>query len=340
MDFQKYNQQQVKVYTSTGEKLFCHPRIIKKLREEKLAQPIVMSIMPTENCNLNCVFCSMAHRDKYPNLSLSLIKQVVNKLHQRGLKAVIISGGGEPLLYPQINELVEYLYSKKLEIGLITNGILLSQKLKTKNLSKFTWIRVSVNSLDYVPDIKIPKVNTKKTALGFSYIWNSKSKVAILEKIKTKIKDLEKNGIKVSYVRLSPDCYLSPDEFLRIHRKLQQLTKRLGRPFFHQFKIHKTPQECHFGRVHPVLYTDRKIYPCNSLALNSPKDDRKFHQDYAVCDWHQVDQLYTQPIKSSLIDTKKCPRCVFERQNVLLKNIIDGRILEVKRCNIKHKNFI
>ena len=111
MDFQKYNQQQVKVYTSTGEKLFCHPRIIKKLREEKLAQPIVMSIMPTENCNLNCVFCSMAHRDKYPNLSLSLIKQVVNKLHQRGLKAVIISGGGEPLLYPQINELVEYLYN-------------------------------------------------------------------------------------------------------------------------------------------------------------------------------------------------------------------------------------
>jgi len=341
-NFEDYNNEKEKIFTATGDKLFCHPKVLKKLRDEKIASPIVIHIMPTEICNLNCSFCSVANRAKYSDLPLELIKQVVNTLHKKGLKAVILSGGGEPLIYPQINELLEYLFSKGLEVGLITNGILLGRKLKPENLAKFTWIRISTNSLDSVPDIDIPYFDTNRTTFGFSYVWTSKSGKDIFDRIKTKIKELKERNMEVSYVRLVPDCNIPSEELLEAHRKLGEIAKELGKPFFHQpKKIHDTPEECHLGRVHPVLYTDGRIYPCDGNVLNSPLDDKRFHDDYSICNWDEIKNFYSKPFHGSLIDTSKCPHCVFKRNNDLLRGIINGEIqIPDKPVDLKHKNFI
>ena len=330
-NFEEYNREATNVYTSTGDKVLYHPDVVKYLKA-KQNRPVVLHIMPTEVCNLSCNFCSVAQRGKegklYPDLTMEQIKFVVETLVEKNLKAIILSGGGETVFYPQINELIDYLYTRNLEIGLVTNGVHLKEKIPQKNLNKFSWIRVSLNSLDYLDDLDLPEFS-KGTTFGASYIWNSLS-----EKRFDIVQSFEEDS-NLEYVRLLPDCNLPNDELEKEHDKLHKLAEELGKPYFHQYKIHKTPKECHLGRVHPVLYTDGMIYPCDSLVLNSPKDDKRFHKEYAICKWDEVRTFMKGEITGSLIDTKKCHNCVFSRQNRILTEIING-----EREAIKHLNFL
>lgn len=330
-NFEEYNKEANNIYTSTGNKILYHPEVIKYLKA-KQNRPVVLHIMPTEVCNLKCNFCSVAQRGKegkiYTDLTMEQIKFVVETLIEKNLKAVILSGGGETVLYPQINELIEYLKVRNLEIGLVTNGVLLKEKVSKKNLDKLTWVRVSLNSLDYLDDIDLPEFG-KGTTFGASYIWNNLSDVRFI-----KVKKFVENS-KLEYVRLLPDCNLDDVALEDDHKLLRLMVETLGSPYFHQHKIHKTPKECHLGRVHPVLYTDGNIYPCDSNVLNSPKDDKRFHQDFAICKWNEIREFMKGTIEGSLIDTKKCHNCVFSRQNKILTEIING-----EREAIKHLNFL
>jgi MoaA/NifB/PqqE/SkfB family radical SAM enzyme len=342
MSFEKQNLEKEQSYTSTGEKLLHHEDAITDLKNKK-NHPIVLHIMPTEACNLKCVFCSVAQRGEegklYPDLRMDQIKYVVGVLKKKGLKAVILSGGGEPVIYPEINELIEYLYQNGLEIGLITNGVLLKEKIKKNNIDKLTWVRVSINSLDYLEKIELPEFNSEKTTFGMSYIWNPLSEKKF-EIVKNEIKKIRETN-KVEYIRLLPDCNLDDDNLEEGHKKLHKLAEDLGEPYFHQYKIHQQPEECHLGRVHPVLYTDGMIYPCDSVVLNSPKDDKRFHQGYSLCKWDEVEEFFNKEIKDSLIDTKKCPYCVFARQNKLLTEIIyTKQEIKAPEEELKHINFI
>ena len=331
ISFEEYNKEVTSTYTSTGDKILYHPEVIKYLRA-KQNKPIVLSMMPTEVCNLKCNFCSVAQRGTegklYPDLIMEQIKFVVETLIEKNLKAVIISGGGEPTLYPQINELIDYLYVRNLEIGLITNGVFLKEKVAKKSLDRLSWVRVSINSLDYLDDIELPEFG-KGTTFGMSYIFNplSKDRYELIKKFVSEVKP--------EYVRLLPDCNLPDEDLEEHHEYIRELAGRWGKPYFHQYKIHRQPKECHLGRVHPVLYTDGMIYPCDSLVLNSPKDDKKFHQEYAICSWDKIREFSKGTIEGSLIDTKNCPNCVFYRQNKLLTEIINS-----ERGEAKHLNFI
>lgn len=326
------NEDYERQFTSTGEKLYRHPEALKRFRDEGKATPIVMHIMPTSACNLKCSFCSVKDRQNHETLNLDeVILPTVDKLQKRGLKATIFSGGGEPTLYKDFDRMVEELSSRGLQMGLITNGTLLNRR-KPGLLEKLEWIRISINSLDYLDQIVVPKL--ENPTLGFSYIVTDRDTTPEgLEKVKEYAQKMN-----VSYVRLLPDCAQPLDKLLEKHREVGELAKKLGKPFFHQFKVHKTPESCYLGYFHPVLYCDSNIYPCDSLVLND-FENQQFQKDFALCRYDKIDEIYDRPLKS-LVDTKKmCPNCVFERQNTLLQGILDGNPIP-KSDPIKHENFI
>lgn len=324
-------------FTSTGDKILYHRQAIKDLAVGK-NHPIVMHIMPTERCDLRCEFCSVAQRGDlgkiFPDLPLADIVSTVKVFKEMGLKAVIISGGGEPALYGKINELIDYLCLEGLEVGLITNGTHLHLRIKANILDKLSWIRVSANTLDYRDSIPAFHIGYK-TTFGMSYIVNPRTTGKTLLKIAHLAREW-----KASYVRLLPDCNLPSEELEKEHKKLAKAAKELGHPFFHQWKSHGCPPQCHLGRVHPVLYTDRLIYPCDSVVLNSPPDDKRFHQEFSLCQLENAKEFFERSFTQSLINTNMCPHCVFERQNIILQNIIEGGLLPDKPEVISHVNFI
>jgi MoaA/NifB/PqqE/SkfB family radical SAM enzyme len=326
------NSEYERQFTSTGEKLFRHPEALRRFREEGKATPIVMHIMPTSECNLKCSFCSVKDRIHHETIGLDdIILPTVDFLKSLGLKAAIFSGGGEPTIYHDFERMVNEIHSRGIEMGMITNGTLL-HKQSISVLEKFKWIRVSINSLDYLPKIRLPQL--KNPTIGFSYIVTDRDTTT--EGL-LRIRDLARR-MAVEYVRLLPDCAQPLDKLLAKHEEVAALSKSLGAPFFHQFKVHKTPEFCFLGYFHPVLYCDGNVYPCDSLVLND-FENQQFKAKFALCRYDRISELYQQPVRT-LVDPKKmCPNCVFARQNTLLQAVLEGApIREVSE--IKHENFI
>lgn len=178
----------IESYTSTGKKMFAHQEVMTKLRGGR-GQPVTTHVMLTDVCNHSCAFCSVQHRAG-DSLLFKEVMAYVDILKHYGLKSVILSGGGNPILYKcretgrTFANVVEALHDRGLEIGLITNGAPLrpyttntcvSRKswvmVAPRILDMLTWVRVSMAGLDHQErEVYVPDVDPDKTTLGFSYV--------------------------------------------------------------------------------------------------------------------------------------------------------------------------
>ena len=107
----------------------------------------------TEGCNLRCRHCWIAPKyqsetNQYPALDLDLFKSIVEQAKPLGLTGVKFTGG-EPLLHPQINEILEYIQTENLSMTLETNGVLCTAALAAKMAAcKETFVSVSLDGAD------------------------------------------------------------------------------------------------------------------------------------------------------------------------------------------------
>lgn len=157
---------------------------MQKLRDGK-GMPIVSHLMVTDICNFRCAFCSVHYREG-DTLKMSQIDNYLDQLCELGLKAVIISGGGNPPLFKcpetkaDFNDLVGSIHDRGLEIGLISNGLPMAQypdgrwswkTTKPETLDKLTWLRISLSGWDHPQqECHTPDIDPTKTALGGSYV--------------------------------------------------------------------------------------------------------------------------------------------------------------------------
>ncbi len=123
---------------STFPAKLLHQEVIK----DKKIIPLHLQLSPTNVCNLNCDFCSCSDRDKKKQLSFEQVKYILDVCAERGTRAITITGGGEPLMHPKINEIIEHgtKFILEIEVGLVTNGILLD---KLKHHDNLIWCRIS-----------------------------------------------------------------------------------------------------------------------------------------------------------------------------------------------------
>lgn len=96
----------------------------------------------TKECNDNCLFC---YRDQISeNLSFNSRKLIIEKIAFSGISKLTFAGG-EPLLIPEIQELIEYSNNYKLTVSMSTNGILLKDELLDFCLENLEWLSLSLD---------------------------------------------------------------------------------------------------------------------------------------------------------------------------------------------------
>src|SRR5512138_464387 len=85
--------------------------------------PLLAHIIPMRRCNLACKYCN-----EYDDVSKPVPTEVmfrrVDKLAELGTSVITISGG-EPLLHPELDEIIARMRHHGIVSGLITNGYLL-----------------------------------------------------------------------------------------------------------------------------------------------------------------------------------------------------------------------
>ena len=298
-------------YTSTGMKLLRHPDVIKKFKETGIATPVSLQIAPTSRCNLKCVFCSNVNRDQNEDLNINLLYDLITELLPKGLKTIEWSGGGDPTLYPYINDVIEWVAGWGcIKQGFITNGVALRSHVTQENLDRLTWIRISMNCLDYMSGINIPEI---KGTLGFSYVINEKTNNLTLQGLYNHVKKYNPK-----YVRIVPNCQSTAEEQERNNEEYGRMIERWGPPYFYQAKHFSKPERCWWGYFKPFVLHDGWTYPCSSVVLNDDSD-RKFHEKYRWCEADKLHLAYENHAVPLITD---CSHCVFRPQNDSVEEII------------------
>lgn len=79
-----------------------------------------MYIEITTICNQRCPHCAWSRTKNGKHMPLDMLKDVVEKLREKFPNEKITLGGGEPLLHPNIEEIVDFCSYKN--VSIITNG--------------------------------------------------------------------------------------------------------------------------------------------------------------------------------------------------------------------------
>src|ERR1700752_1849062 len=114
------------------------------LMRQRLAKrdkfPLIVELEPLFQCNLACSGCGKIQHPEHELRRRMPVEQAIGAIEEAGAPMVSIAGG-EPLMHPQIDEIVRQLIAKKKFVFLCTNALLMPKKLdKFKPSPYFAWV--------------------------------------------------------------------------------------------------------------------------------------------------------------------------------------------------------
>ena len=126
--------------------------------------PLVLMLEPLFRCNLECIGCGKIQKPT-EILNKNLTPDQCYKAANECDAPVVSIAGGEPLMHPQIVEIVEGLIKQKRYIYLCTNAILLKDHLGTLPVSPFLTLSVHLDGLEEDHDRIVDKKGVFKIAV-------------------------------------------------------------------------------------------------------------------------------------------------------------------------------
>ncbi|HWR15755.1 MAG TPA: radical SAM protein [Terriglobales bacterium] len=108
--------------------------------------PVLAHIVPMRRCNLACTYCNEYDKTSNP-VPLETMFQRVDKLASLGTTIMTISGG-EPLLHPQLDDIIGRARKHGMMAGLITNGYLLTvERIQRLNRAGLEHLQISIDNV-------------------------------------------------------------------------------------------------------------------------------------------------------------------------------------------------
>jgi radical SAM protein with 4Fe4S-binding SPASM domain len=196
--------------------------------------PLVMSWNVTRECNMKCSHCYInATEEKLANeLSTQEGKDLMDQICKVS-KPLLILSGGEPLLRPDIYELIKYGASKGLKMGLGSNGSLIDDIVATKLKT------AGIETVSISLDSNIPAQHDEFR--GVAGAW---------EKAVNACKILRKNNILVQVnTTLTHENYNQIDDIM-------SLAEEIGVENFHLFFLVPTGRGTKLSDISPQKYED------------------------------------------------------------------------------------
>lgn len=118
--------------------------ILKALLSTK--HPLLAHIIPMRRCNLSCTYCN-----EFDDFSKPVpLEQMYKRIDRLGLfgTSVITISGGEPLLHPDLDEIIRRIRWNGIIAGMITNGYLLTaDRIQRFNRAGLEFLQISVDNV-------------------------------------------------------------------------------------------------------------------------------------------------------------------------------------------------
>jgi MoaA/NifB/PqqE/SkfB family radical SAM enzyme len=109
--------------------------------------PLLVHIVPMRRCNIDCGYCNEFDKVSKP-VPFELMAQRIKKLAELGTSVIAFSGG-EPLMHPQLDDIIRDIRRQGMIAGLITNGYFLSPKrIHALNDAGLDYLQISIDNLE------------------------------------------------------------------------------------------------------------------------------------------------------------------------------------------------
>jgi len=346
-------------YSTWGDKLLQHTDVLYSIQYENKFKPITIQLAPTEICDSDCPFCSVAGRPIKSFIPFDKIVKLLNEFKLLGAKSVEITGGGNPLLYrdknlkKDINDVIDVAHELGFDIGIITNSHDL-KRLREGIHEKLNWIRVSLIQLDEgrnPEDYNFRDVPYNK--LGFSYIIYDGTGGVPAELSRTKkpyegttpdtirrIAKLVELHPEIKFVRIAGNCLIKGnnakvrDKFKGVVDEVDNLNKF----FIKDIGYDDSPYDhgCYVGLLRPYVAPnphggDYQIYICTSHVLNKRTYDLDYSLgsiDNVLSIWSNANKTYEEKGYPYEVKgnkgcgwTDSCKYCYYKFNNKLLHTV-------------------
>jgi MoaA/NifB/PqqE/SkfB family radical SAM enzyme len=108
--------------------------------------PVLAHIIPTRRCNLACTYCN-EYDDFSSPVPTSVMLGRIDRLAKLGTSIISFSGG-EPLLHPDLDQLISRIRKHGRLAGMITNGFLLNpDRIRSLNRAGLDHMQISIDNV-------------------------------------------------------------------------------------------------------------------------------------------------------------------------------------------------
>jgi hopanoid biosynthesis associated radical SAM protein HpnH len=215
--------------------------------------PLLVELEPLFACNLKCIGCGKIQQPHTLLKQRMPVEQAVGAVEESGAPMVSIAGG-EPLMHPQIDEIVRQLLDRNKIVFLCTNAVLLPKHLhKFAPHKNFTWM-VHVDGLRERHDLSVSKDGVfdqavdairQAKAAGFrvmtnSTFFNTDSPQTVID-----VLDYLNDELKVDNMQISPGYAYekAPDQdhWLAVNETRELFAKAFGGGRRKKWRLNHSP---------------------------------------------------------------------------------------------------
>jgi len=109
--------------------------------------PVLAHVIPMRRCNLACGYCNEYDKTSDP-VPFEVMKKRLDRLASFGTSIVTFSGG-EPMLHPQLPELIAHVRSHGMIAGLISNGYYMTKEnIERLNKAGLLYFQISIDNVN------------------------------------------------------------------------------------------------------------------------------------------------------------------------------------------------
>jgi len=334
-DEMKTNQKNIDIKTSYTAadsiplKVLLDNDLMQQAHNNNKLIPLHIQFLPTNKCNMNCDFCSCSERDATLEMNFDLARAIIEKCRKAGTKAVTITGGGEPLMYPRFTDLVGCFYKSSIKIGLVSNGLLL-HKVSKETLDRITWCRISNDDQRTFGNVyrkQLSHVVTESPGVdwAFSHVVSSKPNVDEIARIVEFA-----NEHSFTHIRLVADLFQPEEVDLE---QLKETIRNRGvddvRVIYQGRKAFDRGGDCFIGYLKPLIGPDGKVYACCGVQYALDVPSRDLPDELCLGDAVNIAGIIDR--SNIPLDGSICMKCYYMNYNILLRGMLKS---------VDHKEFV
>jgi len=293
-------------------------------REGKLPEaPKQVQLILSDTCNQSCSFCAYrmdgytsnelfmgeseaaayGHNNPKRMIPKDRALRFIDEFKEAGVLAVQFTGGGEPTVHPDHEEIFRKALRSDLRCSLVSNGVRWSSKLIHELLIRFDWVRVSIDAStaeSYAALRRTPQTNWNR-------VWRNVQDLA---------ESIAAHGTPTSLglgFVVTPENYQEIPEFARVASESGAHNIRFSAMFSPQDEfpfamIHGEILK-HIRRAREYERDDFKVYDNFGSRLQDLKQGRP---DYGFCSY----QYYTAYVGGDM-NAYRCCVLAYNRRGLI-----------------------